>query len=65
MEKLRTPEDLEALSTSICRAQNPDIKRVRICMTGCRAYGAEEIRDAFPTRIDVVKTAGGSTLEVS
>jgi exonuclease SbcC len=25
----------------------------------------EEMRDAFPTRIDVIKTAGGSTIEVS
>jgi len=25
----------------------------------------EELRDAFPTRIDVRKTAAGSTLEVS
>ncbi len=25
----------------------------------------EEMRDAFPTRIDVIKTAAGSTLEVS
>ena len=25
----------------------------------------EEIRDVFPTRIDVIKTAEGSTLEVS
>ena len=25
----------------------------------------KELRDAFPTRIDVIKTAEGSTLEVS
>jgi hypothetical protein len=25
----------------------------------------EEMRDAFPTRIDVIKTAEGSTIEVN
>jgi len=54
MEKLKTPEDLESLRNSILQAQDPDMIRVRVCMTGCRAYGAVEIRDAFRREIDKV-----------
>jgi NADH:ubiquinone oxidoreductase subunit F (NADH-binding)/(2Fe-2S) ferredoxin/Pyruvate/2-oxoacid:ferredoxin oxidoreductase delta subunit len=52
MEKLETPEDLESLRSTILRARDPGMLRVRICMTGCRAYGAVEIRDAFRREID-------------
>jgi NADH-quinone oxidoreductase subunit F len=52
MEKLRTPEDLKSLRESILKGRDPNKIRVRICMTGCRAYGAEEIRDAFVSEIE-------------
>jgi len=52
MRKLETTEDLEFLRNSAIQARDPDMLRVRICMTGCRAYGAEEIRDAFKREID-------------
>jgi len=52
MEKLKTPEDLESLRNSILQHKKPDATRVRVCMTGCRAYGAEELRDAFRREID-------------
>ncbi|MBD3184370.1 NADH-quinone oxidoreductase subunit NuoF [Candidatus Poribacteria bacterium] len=52
MEKLKTPEDLESLRKSLVEAQDTDKIRVRICMTGCRAYGAEEIRDALVSEIE-------------
>ena len=52
MERLKIPEDLEFLRNSILHSQDSDAIRVRICMTGCRAYGAEEIRDAFEHEIE-------------
>jgi len=52
MEKLKTSEDLKSLRESILGEQDPNMIRVRICMTGCRAYGAMEIRDAFRSEID-------------
>jgi (2Fe-2S) ferredoxin len=52
MEKLKRPEDLEALRKSLTDAYDPNKTRVRICMTGCRAYGAVEIRDALKSEIE-------------
>lgn len=52
MKKLKTYEDLKFLRESILGEQDPNMIRVRICMTGCRAYGAMEIRDAFRSEID-------------
>jgi NADH-quinone oxidoreductase subunit F len=65
MEKLKKPEDLEALRKSLVEAYDPNKTRVRICMTGCRAYGAIEVRDALKAeleklnltdKIDIVET---------
>ena len=52
MEKLKKPEDLEALRKSLIESYDPNKTRVRICMTGCRAYGAVEVRDALKAEID-------------
>ncbi len=52
MEKLNTPEDLEALRKSLLEAYDPNKTRVRICMTGCRAFGAVEVRDALKSEIE-------------
>ncbi|MGQ9611026.1 MAG: NADH-quinone oxidoreductase subunit NuoF [bacterium] len=52
MEKLKTPKDLEALRKSLLEAYDPNKIRIRICMTGCRAYGAEEVRDAVKSEIE-------------
>ena len=52
MEKLNTPEDLEALRKSLLDAYDPNKTRVRICMTGCRAYGAVEVRNALKSEIE-------------
>lgn len=52
MRKLETKEDLESLRNSATQARDANMLRVRICMTGCRAYGAGEIRDAFKREID-------------
>ena len=51
MGKLSSPSDLEQYRDSLLRAIDPDRTCVRICMTGCRAYGAEEIRDAFRSEV--------------
>jgi NADH-quinone oxidoreductase subunit F len=47
VSKLSAPAMLEELRESLRRNIDPDRIVVRICMTGCRAYGAEEVRDAF------------------
>ncbi len=52
MEKLKKPEDLEALRKSLIEAYDPSKTRVRICMTGCRAFGAIEVRDALNAEIE-------------
>ncbi|MBM3212426.1 NADH-quinone oxidoreductase subunit F, partial [Candidatus Poribacteria bacterium] len=52
MERLNKPEDLESLRNSLIQSYNPDKTRIRICMTGCRAYGAEEIKDALKVEIE-------------
>jgi len=52
MEKLKKPDDLEALRKSLIEAYDPNKTRVRICMTGCRAYGAIEIRNALKAELE-------------
>ncbi len=47
MNRLESTSDLEALRAELTQGADPDKIVVRICMTGCRAYGAEEVRDAF------------------
>lgn len=51
MGKLLSPSDLEQYRDSLLRGIDPNRSCVRICMTGCRAYGAEEIRDAFRSEV--------------
>jgi len=51
MGKIRTADELDSLRQSIIQKMDPNKSCVRICMTGCRAYGAEEIRDAFNEEI--------------
>jgi NADH-quinone oxidoreductase subunit F len=51
MGKIRTADELDSLRQSIIQETDPNKSCVRICMTGCRAYGAEEIRDAFNEEI--------------
>jgi NADH:ubiquinone oxidoreductase subunit F (NADH-binding)/(2Fe-2S) ferredoxin/NAD-dependent dihydropyrimidine dehydrogenase PreA subunit len=52
MEKLKTTADLEALRKSLLEAYDPNKTRVRICMTGCRAFGAVEVREALKNEIE-------------
>jgi len=45
--KLHSIHDLEALRQEIGNAYDPQRKRIRICMTGCLAHGADKVRDAL------------------
>jgi NADH:ubiquinone oxidoreductase subunit F (NADH-binding)/(2Fe-2S) ferredoxin len=65
MGKLTSIEGLEHLQKSIQQGRDPQRLRVRICMTGCRAFGAVEVRDAFTqsigdnglsAKVDIVET---------
>jgi NADH-quinone oxidoreductase subunit F len=47
MKNLQSIEDLRQWHAQLIREQDPQRRRVRICMTGCRAFGAIEVRDAF------------------
>ena len=49
--KISTPDELRSLRESIVAQMDPKKLCVRICMTGCRAYGAVRIRDAFVEEI--------------
>lgn len=51
MSKLISPGDLGEFRESVCQKADPAKVCVRICMTGCRAYGAEEVREAFNSEI--------------
>ncbi|RKY05675.1 NADH-quinone oxidoreductase subunit NuoF [Candidatus Poribacteria bacterium] len=49
--RLERIEDLEAYRQEILKSIDPNKVRVRICMTGCRAYGAGEIMEAFKAEV--------------
>jgi NADH:ubiquinone oxidoreductase subunit F (NADH-binding)/(2Fe-2S) ferredoxin/NAD-dependent dihydropyrimidine dehydrogenase PreA subunit len=65
MERLSSIDELKRLQQEILGATDPNRPRVRICMTGCRAFGAVEVRDAFRKsvsekgltgKVDIVET---------
>jgi NADH:ubiquinone oxidoreductase subunit F (NADH-binding)/(2Fe-2S) ferredoxin len=58
MERLSSIEELRRLQKKLLEAKDPQRLRVRICMTGCRAFGAVEVRDAFEKLIDEKGLAG-------
>ncbi len=47
MGKLRNAKELQDLRNKLLAEVDTNRTCVRICMTGCRAHGAEQIRDAF------------------
>ncbi len=47
MRRLASPSELTEFRTSLQQGIDPEKIVVRICMTGCRAYGALEARDSF------------------
>jgi NADH:ubiquinone oxidoreductase subunit F (NADH-binding)/(2Fe-2S) ferredoxin/Pyruvate/2-oxoacid:ferredoxin oxidoreductase delta subunit len=52
MERLSSIEELQRLQKSLVEAKDPHRLRVRVCMTGCRAFGAVEILEAFKETIE-------------
>jgi len=57
--------ELENFRVELQNKRDPNRPKIRICMTGCRAYGAEEMRDAFreslkdqglEKQVDIVET---------
>jgi len=51
MTKLLCSRELNEFRESLRQKDDPTKICVRICMTGCRAYGAEEVREAFKSEI--------------
>lgn len=51
MEKLSTIEELERYRSQILSKEDEKKTRLYICMTGCRAYGAVELRDSLEEEI--------------
>ena len=58
MERLSSIEELQRLQKDLLQERDPQRLRVRICMTGCRAFGAVEVRDAFRKSIEENGLAG-------
>jgi NADH:ubiquinone oxidoreductase subunit F (NADH-binding)/(2Fe-2S) ferredoxin/NAD-dependent dihydropyrimidine dehydrogenase PreA subunit len=58
MKKLSSIEELRRLQETLSREKDPHRLRVRVCMTGCRAFGAVEVRDAFKGAIEENGLAG-------
>src|SRR4030042_51090 len=52
MKRLSSIEELQRLQKTLSEGRDPNRLRVRVCMTGCRAFGAVEVRDAFKRAIE-------------
>jgi NADH:ubiquinone oxidoreductase subunit F (NADH-binding)/(2Fe-2S) ferredoxin/NAD-dependent dihydropyrimidine dehydrogenase PreA subunit len=52
MKRLSSIEELQRLQKTLLQGRDPNRLRVRVCMTGCRAFGAVEVRDAFKRAIE-------------
>ncbi|NQU09181.1 NAD(P)H-dependent oxidoreductase subunit E, partial [bacterium] len=51
LRRLERIEDLAALRDELRARQRPDLVRIGLCMTGCRALGAEEVGAALRQEI--------------
>lgn len=58
MKQLKTPDDLAKYKKSLETKHRPDVTRIFICATGCRALGAEEVCRAFKNEIAKQSLAG-------
>jgi len=52
VEKLRNTEELQSLRHELIAKMDGNKSCVRICMTGCRARGAEQIKEAFREELE-------------
>ncbi|MDY6864094.1 MAG: NAD(P)H-dependent oxidoreductase subunit E, partial [Thermodesulfobacteriota bacterium] len=53
MKKIKTVKALNSFRDFLIQNTDPARTCIRICMTGCRAYGAEEVRDALKEEINI------------
>ncbi len=51
MKHIKNPDDLQKFRKSLESKHRPDMVRILICTTGCRALGAEEVYKAFKSEI--------------
>lgn len=51
MAKFSTFEELNTYRESLSKSKNAKKKRIRICMTGCRAFGAKQIKEKLEEEI--------------
>jgi len=56
--RFASTSELTAYRDTLQDKTDPDRVAVRICMTGCRAYGAKSIRDAFKEELKSQNLAG-------
>ncbi|MCK5008681.1 MAG: NAD(P)H-dependent oxidoreductase subunit E, partial [Spirochaetales bacterium] len=52
LQRINEPKDLQDLRERLKAKRDKDKIRVRICMTGCRAHGAEEVLKAFKEEVE-------------
>jgi NADH:ubiquinone oxidoreductase subunit E len=52
LQRINEPKDLQDLRERLKAKRDKDKVRVRICMTGCRAHGAEEVLKAFEEEVE-------------
>ena len=55
MAKFSTFKDSDGYRQALLEKKDPKKKRIRICMTGCRAHGAKEIKESLEKEIKVAK----------
>jgi NADH:ubiquinone oxidoreductase subunit F (NADH-binding)/(2Fe-2S) ferredoxin/Pyruvate/2-oxoacid:ferredoxin oxidoreductase delta subunit len=55
LQRINEPKDLQDLRERLKAKRDKDKVRVRICMTGCRAHGAEELMKAFEEQVEKEK----------
>ena len=51
LKSLKSYGDLVSMKKSYDKKHKPDTVKVSICMTGCRALGAEEVYDEFRKQV--------------
>ena len=52
MKKLVNAKELYDLRDTLIREMTSDQRCVRICMTGCRASGAVQVKEAFHREVE-------------
>jgi NADH:ubiquinone oxidoreductase subunit F (NADH-binding)/(2Fe-2S) ferredoxin len=52
MEPIKSFQDFDNIVKKVKEAIDPESPTIRICMTGCLAFGAEEIRDEMVRQLD-------------